>query len=91
MKTLLNVKIDTVVKRKAHKVAEEFGLTLSALVNIQLKQLIRDQEILLSVTPKMSAGLEKILDDVEEDIKHNKNLSPAISNRQELDRYLDSI
>ena len=48
MKTLLSVKTDPIVKEQAKKLADELGLTLSALVTAQLKQAIRAQSVFYS-------------------------------------------
>ncbi len=90
-KTLLNIKIDPKVKRDVKKIAEEFGLPLSTLINANLKQLIREKSIRLSVGYEMSANLEKQLKVIDEDIKKGQNLSPAFVSTTEMDRYLDSI
>lgn len=44
-KTTLIVRIDEDTKEEARQLASEVGLTLSNLVNIQLKQVIRTREI----------------------------------------------
>ena len=45
MKTVINIKTDKKVKDEAKKIAEEMGLSLSAVINAQLKQLVREQEM----------------------------------------------
>ncbi|PIS07103.1 hypothetical protein COT79_01140, partial [Candidatus Berkelbacteria bacterium CG10_big_fil_rev_8_21_14_0_10_43_14] len=49
MKTLLSIKTEPEVKAQAKKLAGEMGLTLSALVTIQLKEVIRSKQITVSV------------------------------------------
>ena len=39
----------------------------------------------------MTPELEKLLGRVEEDIKHNRNLSPAFKTAKEATEYLDSL
>ncbi|MEK7568533.1 MAG: type II toxin-antitoxin system RelB/DinJ family antitoxin [Patescibacteria group bacterium] len=55
MKTaVLNIKIDPKVKNEAQKVADELGLSLSAIINALLKDLVRNKSIsfsLLGPTP----------------------------------------
>jgi len=91
MKTIVNIKTDTEVKRNAQKLALELGLSLSAVVNAYLKQFVRNKEIHLAVTPRMTLELEELLGAVERDIKHKKNLSLAFSSPKTMDRYLDSL
>lgn len=61
-KTTLIVRIDEETKEEARQLASEVGLTLSNLVNIQLKQVIRTREIKIEA-PKISQREdESILD-----------------------------
>jgi len=73
MKTLLSIKTEPEVKAQAKKLAGEMGLTLSALVTIQLKEVIRSKQITVSVpdfTP--TPYLEKRLEKADRDIKAGK-------------------
>lgn len=88
--TVINVKTDKGVKRRAQKVAEELGLSLSTVINAYLRQFIRNKEIHLSVAPRMSAELEEFLGEVEEDIRKKRNFSPVFSSGEEMDRWLNS-
>lgn len=42
-------------------------------------------------TYRMTPELEKRLEKVEEDIKHNRNISPAFKIPEEMDKFLDSL
>lgn len=42
-------------------------------------------------TYRMTPELEKRLEKVEEDIKHNRNLSPAFKTAKEFNKYLDNL
>ena len=91
MKTIINIKTDNEVKENAKILANEFGLSLSAIINSYLKEFIRRKEIHLSVSPKMTAGLEQLLGKVEYDIKRSKNLSRSFVSQKEMDEHLDSL
>lgn len=70
MSTVLNVKIDPRVKSQAHKVAEELGMSLSGVVNVYLRELIRTKTIFASTREEIpNARLIKSIYDGEEDIK----------------------
>lgn len=89
MKTLISIKTEPEVKKQAKKLASEMGLTLSALVTIQLKQAIRTKTVTLSTksyTP--TPYLEKILDKADKDIKAGKNLSPKFDNAEDAIAWL---
>ncbi len=91
MKTAINIKTDKEVKKSAQKVADELGLSLSAVINAYLKQFVRNKEVHFAVVPRMSTELEEILGRVERDIKDKRNLSPVFSSVKEMDRYLNSL
>ena len=91
MKTLINIKTDRDVKISAQKLAKELGLSLSAVVNAYLKQFVRSQAVDFSVAPQMTPKLEKLLDQVEYDISRGKNLSPAMSSGEDIDKYFKSL
>lgn len=61
MKTaVLNIKIDPKVKREAHRVADELGFSLSAIVNASLKNLARTKTVsysLLEPTPLLQRAI----------------------------------
>ena len=90
MKTVINIKTDKEVKQNAQKVAEELGLSLSAVINAYLKQFVRNKEVHFTTAPRMSAELEEFLGQVEEDIQKKRNFSRAFSSGEKMDRWLDS-
>ena len=48
-KTTLTVKTDKELCDKAKKTAKELGLPLSTVINVMLKQFVREKEIVVSV------------------------------------------
>ncbi|MBI4118829.1 MAG: type II toxin-antitoxin system RelB/DinJ family antitoxin, partial [Parcubacteria group bacterium] len=86
-----NIKTDKDVKKNAQGVAEELGLSLSAVINAYLRQFVRNKEIHFTAAPRMGPELEGFLGHVEEDIRKKRNLSPAFSSGEEMDRYLRSL
>ncbi len=91
MKTVIHIKSDPEVKRNAQKAAQELGLSLSDVINASLRNFIRTREVIFSDIPQMTPELEKILGVIEEDIKHNRNLSPRFKTAQEAVDYLDNL
>lgn len=90
MKTVINFKIDKEVKEEAQKLARELGMTLSAIVNAQLRELLRTRELSLSAEPRMSSYLEKIIEGVEQDRLAGKNITRTKSLEEAL-AHLDSL
>lgn len=91
MKTMINIKADREIKQGAQKVVSDLGLTLSAVINAYLKQLIRNKSVFFSSLPRMTPELEALIGQAEEDFKNKRNISPVFSNLKDMDRYLDSL
>lgn len=91
MTTVIHIKADREVKKNAQRAARELGLTLTDVINASLRNFIRTREIIFSDTPVMTPELEKLLDKVEDDIKRNRNLSPAFKTAKEANDYLKSL
>jgi len=91
MRTVIHIKADKEVKENAAKVARELGLNLSDVINASLRNFIRTREIIFSDTLQMTPELEKLLDKVEEDIKHNRNIVGPFKTPEEMDKFLNSL
>ena len=72
MKTQVNLKIDSQIKKSAQKRAKELGLSLSSVVNATLSQFARTGELHLFATPKMTPFLENLVNEAREDYKAGK-------------------
>ena len=68
MKTAINIKTDKSVKKDAQKLAEELGLSLSAVVNASLKEFVRNRSVYFSAMPRMSEHLERVIEIAEHDL-----------------------
>ena len=91
MKTVVNLKVDRDVKIKAQKLAQDFGLSLSAILNAYLRQFVREEAISFSSAPKMTQELENLLGVIEPDIKAKRNISKSIKTGGDLDAYFSTI
>jgi len=67
MKTAISVKVDKDVKEKAQEVASSAGITLSALVNAYLIQVANTRRIEIFAAEEMTPGLEKLIEEVEQE------------------------
>ena len=89
MKTMINIKTDKDIKIKAQKVAKELGLPMGTVLNAYLREFIRTKKASFGIPPKMTPRLEKLISQVEKDIKLGRNLSPVFTSAKEIDAYLD--
>lgn len=88
MKTTTSIKIDTKVKQEATELANELGVSFSAVVNSMLKSFIRERRLVLSVEPELNEKTKKEYDAILRDIKSGKNLSPVYTNVADLMKAL---
>jgi addiction module RelB/DinJ family antitoxin len=72
MNTVISVKVDKEVKASAQEVASSAGLTLSALVNAYLRQVAATRRIELYAPEQMTPKLEKLIEEVEAELKSGK-------------------
>ena len=72
MKTQVNLKIDSSVKKNAQKRAKELGLSLSSVVNATLSQFARTGELQLSVAPRMTPFLENLVKEARTEYEAGK-------------------
>ena len=79
MQTVISVKIDKDVKESAQAVAKSAGLSLSALVNSYLRQVVATRRIELYAPEEMTPKLESLIAAVEAEITAGK-VSPSYKN-----------
>ena len=91
MKTVVNIKVDKDIKIRAQELAQDFGLSLSTVINAYLRQFVKEESLVFSNVPKMSVELENLLGSVERDLKNKKNLSKSVKNVEDLDSYFASL
>jgi addiction module RelB/DinJ family antitoxin len=76
MKTAINIKVDKKVKESSQKLAEELGLSLSAVINASLKQFVRTKEVSFSISRKMTPYLERVIAEAEKDLREGNLAGP---------------
>ena len=89
--TVINIKTDKNLKKNAQMLAKNFGLPLSAVVNIYLREFVREKRIVFSEPQTPNTKTRKILDQALNDIKKGKNLVGPFETAEEMDNFLDSI
>ena len=74
--TVISVKIDKDIKASAQEVANSAGLTLSTLVNAYLRQVAATRRIELYAPEPMTPKLEKLIEEVEAELKSGQASKP---------------
>ncbi len=75
MTKVITIKTDDETKKQAQAVAKDMGLTMSALINSYLKQIIATRRVEIYAPEQMTPKLEKLVGKIEKDIKAG-NVSP---------------
>ena len=88
-KVILNIKTDPEVKQQIQEFAAELGVPVSVIMNAQIKQMLRDRRIVLSTELEPTPYLEKIIREVEKDLKTGRNVSPSFSSAEDMFAHLD--
>ncbi len=91
MNATLNVRTDRRVKERAHRLAENLGISLDAVVNAYLRQFIRSESLHYIAAPRMSKKLVRMLGPIERDIKAGRNIDGPFRTPQEIDAYFDAL
>ena len=86
---VINIKTDPATKRDLQALAKELGLSVSTLINADIRRLLRERKIELDASLTPTPYLEKIMREAEEDIKHNRNISGPFETVDALFDHLD--
>ncbi|MBI4067017.1 type II toxin-antitoxin system RelB/DinJ family antitoxin [Candidatus Gottesmanbacteria bacterium] len=86
---IVNAKIDPRVKKKAQKIAAEIGVSLSDVINAQLREFIEKKTITFRKPEIPSPYLIKALKEAEEDVKAGK-VSPHFDDAKDALAWLDN-
>lgn len=86
---VINIRTDVKIKTKAQKVVERLGLSLSAVINAYLRQLIRTKSVSFSLDGEPTDYLLKSLRESKKDIKKGF-VSPAFDDVKDADEWLDN-
>lgn len=81
-------KTDPEVKRKVQAVAKELGMSVSALINAYLKQVIRERKVAFSLDEEPSDYLLNAMKEAKENVKTG-NHSPTFTTSEEAISWLE--
>lgn len=87
---LLTIKTDVKTKQDLKDFATELGVSTTALVNLVLKQTLRDKKIVINTDLEPTPYLEKLMKEAEADYKADKNIIHTNSPAEAL-AHLDSL
>lgn len=88
MKITTSIKIDTDTKKEASKLAEKMGLSLSAVINANLKKFVADRRISFGVEPDLNKKSTMELREALSEIRKSKELVGPFSSSKDLKKEL---
>ena len=86
---VINIKVQPDIKRETVMLANEFGLSLSAFINVLIRKALRTRTVTLSVREEPSEFLIKALKESGEDIKRGRVIS--FDDGKDALKYLDKM
>ncbi len=89
--TPVTIKLDSNVKQEAQKLAKSLGLSLSAIVENKLKEVIRDRKVVFEEELILNDRTAKELLEIEADVKAGRNMSGPFKTFEELEEHLNSL
>ena len=87
---LLTIKTDPDTKEQVKAFAKDLGVSSTALINMVMKQVLRERRVVLTTTLEPTPYLEKIMREAEEDYKAGRNIT-RVTNETELEDYLKTL
>jgi len=92
MSTVLNVKIDPDLKKRAQSVAKELGLPMSIVIAAGLREFVNTRSITISDSPRLKPEIEAELLEMSKKAREGKldEFSPAFKSIEESFTWLDS-
>jgi addiction module RelB/DinJ family antitoxin len=87
--TTIHIKTDIKTRDDAKKVAEEFGFSLTSLVNAMLRQIARNKRLSLSLEEHPTPYMIETMKQAEEDVKAGRVIS--FQSGTEALLYIDSL
>jgi antitoxin component of RelBE/YafQ-DinJ toxin-antitoxin module len=88
MDTTLTIKTNTTLRQEAKKMAEELGVTLTAVVNAYLRQFVRERKFSVSASGMPTKKYMAILEKISREMDGGKNSSETFSNLDDLFSHL---
>lgn len=87
MKTLITVKTDAKVKKKAAALAAKLGLSLSDIINVSLAQFVQTKSLKVGEEEKPGAALQKLIARADAEMKAGQT-SPVFDTPEKALKYL---
>ena len=88
MDTTITIKTNTNLRQEAKKLAEELGVTLTAIINAYLRQFVRERKFSVSATPMPTKSKIALWETISREMDEGKNSSGPFSDLDSLFEHL---
>lgn len=88
MDTTITIKTNSSLRQEAKRIAEELGITLTAVVNAFLRQFVRERKFSVSASAMPTKKKIAILEKISREMDEGKNSSRPFSNLESLFNHL---
>ncbi len=90
-KTIINFKVSKSLKREAQELADEIGVPLTTVMTASLKEFVRSRTLVVSALPRLKPVIEQEISVALADYKKGRNVSPVLSNSDDIAAHLKSL
>ena len=87
---VINIKTHPKLKQELKAVAKELGLSVGAIINAYVRELVRERRVVFSAPPALNHRTQSLLESIDRDIRAGKNADGPFSAR-EATEYLDRL
>ena len=74
MKTTTSIKLDSELKKKVSEIAALMGVSLSTIVQANLKNFVRERRLILHIEPDLNEKTKELYREIKHDIKAKENI-----------------
>jgi len=85
---VINIKTNPKVKSEVQKLSRELGISVSALINAYLQEIVRSKKVTFSTEEKPSKYLTNAIKQADKDLKEGKT-SPTFNNAEDAIKWLN--
>ena len=85
----MNIRMDKETRQALKDFAIQIGIPATSLVNASIRQMLRTRQVTFGTDLEPTPYLEKLLGEVDRDIKAGDNLSPVFESVDEMFKHLE--
>ena len=86
----MNIRMDEDTRKKLKEFSGQVGIPATSLVNASIKQMLRNQQVILTTKLEPTSYLEQLIKEAETDYRAGRSIV-TIKNKAELESYFDSL